>query len=358
MSFNPNDNKPINISRTNYEEYFLLYVDDELNEDERLSVEKFLIAHPDLQAELDLLFNTRLSPETIHLEDKESLLSGNMKLQNVDEALLLYIDGELTGAEKKLVEEKLHTDSFYQLQYRSLLKTKLVFTEKIIYPYKKELYRHGKKRGLPVYWMRIAAAVIILLGMGVFIFTYQPKQDVVVADGTKKIVPVKKTDPVAKTQPGEKIEKQDAKPVNPTVIKTGETDDAPNVVRNLKKKAQPQKIPNQTITPGRESEQEIIVKHQEKEPDQSIVVKRNHEPAPQQTINNKNVTPSIVTSLKDETTLAVTAEQRDVVKTDNEKKSSLKGFLRKATRFIERRTNISTTNENNELVIGVVALKL
>jgi hypothetical protein len=62
--------------------------------------------------------------------------------------------------------------------------------------------------------------------------------------------------------------------------------------------------------------------------------------------------------LKDETTLAVTAEQRDVVKTDNEKKSSLKGFLRKATRFIERRTNISTTNENNELVIGVVALKL
>jgi hypothetical protein len=357
MSFNPNDNKPINISRTNYEEYFLLYVDDELNEDERLSVEKFLIAHPDLQAELDLLFNTRLSPETIHLEDKESLLSGNMKLQNVDEALLLYIDGELTGAEKELVKEKLQTDSFYQLQYRSLLKTKLVFTEKIIYPYKKELYRHGKKRGLPVYWMRIAAAVIILLGMGVFIFTYQPKQDVVVADGTKKIVPVKKTDPVAKTQPGEKIEKQDAKPVNPTVIKVGATDDAPNVVRNLKKKTQQQKIPNQ-IMPGRQSEQETIVMNEEKETDQSIVVKRNHEPAPQQTINNKNVTPSIVTSLKDETTLAVTAEQRDVVKTDNEKKSSLKGFLRKATRFIERRTNISTTNENNELVIGVVALKL
>jgi hypothetical protein len=54
----------------------------------------------------------------------------------------------------------------------------------------------------------------------------------------------------------------------------------------------------------------------------------------------------------------VTAVQTDMVKIDNEKKSSLKGILRKATRFIERRTNISTTDENDELLIGAVSLKL
>jgi hypothetical protein len=95
-----------------------------------------------------------------------------------------------------------------------------------------------------------------------------------------------------------------------------------------------------------------------KEPEQKIVINKNSDVAPQQTINNKTVTPPLVGTLDDQTTSLVTAVQRDVVKIDNEKKSSLKGFLRKATRFIERRTNITTTNENNELLIGAVSLKL
>jgi hypothetical protein len=95
-----------------------------------------------------------------------------------------------------------------------------------------------------------------------------------------------------------------------------------------------------------------------KEPEQKIVINKNSDVASQQTINNKTVTPPLVGTLDNQTTSLVTAVQRDVVKIDNEKKSSLKGFLRKATRFIERRTNITTTNENNELLIGAVSLKL
>jgi hypothetical protein len=95
-----------------------------------------------------------------------------------------------------------------------------------------------------------------------------------------------------------------------------------------------------------------------KEAEQKIIINKNSDVAPQQTINTKTVTPPLVVSLNDQTTSPVTAVQRDVVKIDNEKKSSLKGFLRKATRFIERRTNITTTNENNELLIGAVSLKL
>jgi hypothetical protein len=40
------------------------------------------------------------------------------------------------------------------------------------------------------------------------------------------------------------------------------------------------------------------------------------------------------------------------------KKSSAKGFLRKVSRFIERRTGIGTVNSDNEILVGAVALKL
>jgi hypothetical protein len=48
---------------------------------------------------------------------------------------------------------------------------------------------------------------------------------------------------------------------------------------------------------------------------------------------------------------------QDALVTEN-KSSRFKGFLRKATRFIERRTGINPVNEDNELLIGAVAIKL
>jgi hypothetical protein len=43
---------------------------------------------------------------------------------------------------------------------------------------------------------------------------------------------------------------------------------------------------------------------------------------------------------------------------EKDKKGSVRGFLRKATRFIERRTGINPTNEDDELLIGAIAIKL
>jgi hypothetical protein len=51
----------------------------------------------------------------------------------------------------------------------------------------------------------------------------------------------------------------------------------------------------------------------------------------------------------------------DVAITDSEKdnhKGSFKGFLRKASRMIEKRTGFDPVNDNGELLIGVVAVKL
>ena len=358
MSFNPNDNNLHPISLANYEEYFLLYADNELTPVEKTSVHNFISAHPQLQQELDLILQTKLPAEEISLENKETLLAHNMRSIAVDETLLLYIDNELNEGEKRVVEQKLKTDTSYQLQYELLLKTKPVSLDEIVYPYKKELYRYEEKKWFSVYWMRIAAAVIILLGMGVFLFTYQPKPAVSVAEGSKKTEPVKKLPVAVETKTDVAVETKATKEVTPTVIKTGEPDDVPNVVRNLKKKPIQHQIKKEIVAPSIEDEQENVAVNEEKEPEQKIIINKNSDIVSKQTINNKTVTPPLVGTLDDQTTSLVTAVQRDVVKIDNEKKSSLKGFLRKATRFIERRTNITTTNENNELLIGAVSLKL
>jgi hypothetical protein len=358
MSFNPNDNNPSIISRNNYEEYFLLYADNELTEAERLQVEQFLMANPDLQTELDLLLSTKLPLEQVRLENKESLLAESMKLNAIDEALLLYIDNELDEAEKLQVEEKLKRDKAYQIQYEGLLQTKPGIEDVITYPYKKELYRYEEKRRFPVYWMRIAAAVIILAGMGIFVYTYQQKPGVSVAYDPAKIEQKQKPAPGKPTRV-EPIKTDVATTEVQPVIKSGATDDVPNVVRHIKKKSQQKEIRQPVTTPPAEQKPEAVAKNDQKEPEQkNMVVTNKREVASQQTINKNDVTLPPVAAFDNHTTQPVTAVQTDVVKTDNEKKSTLKGFLRKATRFIERRTNISTTNENDELLIGAVALKL
>ena len=316
-------------------------------------------AHPDLQQDLDLLLQTKLPIEEISFEEKETLLSTSMKLNSVDEDLFLYLDNELNETQKKVVEEKLKEDKTFQLQYSQLLKTKPVSLDKIVYPNKKELYRYEERKPFPVYWMRIAAAVVVILGMGIFLFTYQPKPGIAIADGVEKTQPVKEINSSSETKTEVAVKTESKEPVKPTVIKKGETDDAPNIVRTLKKKQQQKQIEKQPVALPAKAEPELADNGQKETEQNNVVVNKKPEVSSQQTINNTPVTPPSITSLNNQTTTsAVTAVQTDVVKIDNEKKSSLKGFLRKATRFIERRTNISTTNENNELLIGAVALKL
>ena len=359
MSFNPNDNNLSPISRNNYEEYFLLYADNELSSAERDALQQFLIAHPDLQPELDLLLGTRLPIDEIKLDHKENLLAHSMKLNNVDEALLLYIDNELAGEEKRRVEEKLKTDDAYLLQYKSLLKTKPAILDKIVYPGKKELYHYEERRRFSFYWVRVAAAAVIVLGMGVFVFTYQQKADVPVAGTPTKTQPVKKTDGISPGKTDVAIKTGVETPVKSTVVEVGETGDAPNVVKLRKKKVEQREIKKERIAAPIETpeENENVAINEVRKEETNIIVGRQEIPQ-QQTINNPNVTPRSSVAFDIQTASPVTAEQRDVVKTENDKKSSVKGFLRKATRFIERTTNITTTTEDNELLIGAVAVKL
>ena len=61
------------ISIDNYEEYFLLDIDKELDTAAKNEVEKFVLQHPELQEQFTILKQTVLAPEVIIFTDKQSL---------------------------------------------------------------------------------------------------------------------------------------------------------------------------------------------------------------------------------------------------------------------------------------------
>src|SRR5579871_5542956 len=100
------------ITRDNYEEFFLLYTDNELSVAERHEVERFVADHPDLREEWEALLQCRLSPDP-HLgyPDRSGLLKPEVeRFANTGEGsaytgeLLAYIDGELDAQHTAKIE--------------------------------------------------------------------------------------------------------------------------------------------------------------------------------------------------------------------------------------------------------------
>jgi len=96
----------MNINRHNYEEFFLLYADNELPADLRRAVEDFVQQNADLKEELNLLLELHLEPDTSLLfTNKESLLQPVLlhddaaPISEDEEKMLRLIDHELSLAE-------------------------------------------------------------------------------------------------------------------------------------------------------------------------------------------------------------------------------------------------------------------
>jgi hypothetical protein len=353
MLFNAND-----INLGNYEEFFILYMDNELTDDQRKMVDVFLLAHPDLQAELEMLMSTRLPAEEFSF-NKEVLLSGSMKLNAVDEDVLLYIDGELTAEKKKIVELELASNPSYQLQHQHLLQTKLDASEVMAYPNKKELYRRTERVVAFKPWMRIAAAVIIIAAMGVFYFTGNNTTPVVPHVAEIKPAPshnqplqqqIKITEQalpqVAVTEPRVKQ--------NSATVKTKQTNGEAEMGHTAQQALN---------TPDASSTDVVVVSPAVKETTAIVThptmegTTASFDPS-KEIINTSAVTSAL--AQRNTTIIATTPPvPGKEVAGNNESKGTFKSFLRKATRLIERKTGIDpTSGEEDELLIGAVAVKL
>jgi len=367
MSSNPNHSTPM-ITRINYEEFFLLYIDDELTAEEKKAVDDFVLLHPDLKEELDLLCSTKLPVEDISFANKEELFASSMKVNTVDESLLFYIDNELPETEKRTVEAQLKNDAAFALQHQLLLKTKLDKTETIPYPNKRELYRRTGRRIAPV-WMRVAAAVVLLAsGTAVWMNMDTSKS----SGSSVAVVTPAKTSQQHTTPVTKQIEVPASNPAANNVAATKELGvsnketlvalNTPTPVKQAVKKAQTETFskPHVNVTPAvaaNTSNNLQVVKKEETVAMQPEVTKKINKPVLSNPVVTSNITPAYVSiDATAKTTVPVNAV---ALENDTEKSGgSVKGFLRKATRIIERRTGIKTVNDNDELLIGAVALKL
>lgn len=156
----------MSINRHNYEEFFLLYVDNELSAQERNAVDVFVDQNPDLGRELMLLQQSVLKQGDIVFEDKEGLLKVP-ELAALQERLLLFEDDELDFAETTEIKNLLVTDASAAKEWHILQKTKLQPDTAIVFPDKKSLYRTAGGRVVGFKWWRAVAAAL-LLGLGIW----------------------------------------------------------------------------------------------------------------------------------------------------------------------------------------------
>jgi hypothetical protein len=347
----------ITITRSNYEDFFLLYVDGELTPEECDAVEAFAAAHPDLQEELDILLTTRLDAEPVVFEDKSALMSDSMKTSSIDESLLLYIDNELSGEEKAGLEWELSKNKDLQAQHQLLQRTKLDPSETIVYSNKEELYRRIEKPVRPLYWWRAAAAVVILLGWGTFWYidnygTGKPADTIALGGSSTTAQPA---DNHAATQATAPV-----------------TDTAPSTTEpNTKAQAQAAEQPTVAVSPVQKARTRADYQEPATEPlavmtdvatDLSPAVERPRvetiAATPKQDFNNQPVTVQAAGTYNPIEVPTGDVARGTVAKEDIDKKGSMRGFLRKTTRYIERRTGIDPTNNGDELMIGALTINL
>ena len=157
------------INRDNYEGFFLLYTDNELKDTEREAVENFVKQNPDLAKELEILQRSTLANETLVFDQKEFLYrrEKGISLSNYEEYFLLSADNELNKEQSNELEKFILKHPDLQKEFTVLKQTKLE-PETILFANKEALYRKTKpKRIIPVSWMRmsVAAAFIALVAM-------------------------------------------------------------------------------------------------------------------------------------------------------------------------------------------------
>ena len=163
------------INRNNYEEFFLMYVDNELPAHQRAEVEFFVEQNPDLQQEFETLKQAVLfTDDALMFNDKQSLLKMNtgIGIDNYEEYFLLDIDGELNEKEHAEVEQFVLLHPELQQQF-TLLKQTVLVPEQITFTGKQSLYRKEERRVIPFTWMRMAVAAAVI-GIAVLVWWMLP----------------------------------------------------------------------------------------------------------------------------------------------------------------------------------------
>lgn len=346
------------IDRHNYEEFFILYLDNELSDADRRVVESFVSLHPDLKEELELLSQFKLQPDaSLHFPSKESLLKPAIKLEISGEELLMHLDGELRSEESEKIQQAIDNNSYLQQEFSLLQKTKLV-AEEIVFPDKSVLYRRSTEpaRIVSVRWYRVAAAVILLLLAGsAIVLINNSRQNGEAPEVVKNLPPGSNKLPLENEQQKENLLANDEQ-ISPENKNSDGKEEKTLVIENHQRTKQTD-VPQPEQQPGSNNLPEPVNDHD------AIALNENK---PRQTVDPETkFSNDAVTSLSPEPLNNVVQARYPDPGRDNDLeqepaggKNKLRGLFRKVTRTLEKRTNIDATDNEERLLVAGLSIKL
>ncbi|MFT3676216.1 MAG: hypothetical protein QM781_09985 [Chitinophagaceae bacterium] len=371
------------ITRHNYEEYFILYLDRELDAATCREVEAFAAQHPDLQAELDLLLQTRLQPDMdISFDGKESLLhspaTGEINAGNYEEWFFLYIDNELTPRQRQEVETWVADQPGYAAELRVLQHTRLQPDTSIVFPDKQSLYR-TETRVRAIVWRRIAiaASLILAIGTGTWMLIRDEADQQAgsgMASSNPAIEQSKTTQPNSGTanagsiqhstgtentiQPEGPVNTDSNDPLKHNNSSTGLYQ--PSVATDTHRSAVNADNTKANETPVNTNDNAVIAASNTNETAEDIFIRPVAPESTPLTFSKEikpvaAVTPANIQPLDNRIADGYAADEEDA---EPAKKNKLRGFFRKVTRTFERTTNIKATDSDDRLLIGGVAIRL
>lgn len=378
----------MNITRHNYEEFFLLYVDNELSATDRKAVEEFAEQHPDLQEELTMLQQSMFRPdEEIVFDNKESLLQpmteqSGINGANYESFFVLYADDELTNSEKAAVEEFVYRNPPLQEEFELLQQVKLQPDTSIVFAGKENLYRKEEDdKVVVIRWWRWAAAAILLLIAGLLWMTNVKKEDNSLANGAKPA----QTTPSATQKENETVHPQKINE-QPQQENMAAADDK---IKDGNQQADAVKKSTDIQNTARQYQQQVAVTKKTTTQHSKDIIKEQEPVIAQVTDNNDKLKgASLVAGTTDNHTkietrpTAITGstkieiidkptddsyanskeniqwassgdENVEVLNTTVNKQNSLRGFFRKASRLIAKKTNLSDGDRDHKgILIG------
>ena len=347
------------ITRDNYEAYFVMYVDDELNATERKAVEQFIAQNPDLEEEMVMLQQSVLrADDHIVFDQKELLFKGAEQTpineQNCEEYFVRYGDDELTNAEKDKVEQFVYHHPQYQADFELIQQIKLVPDNALSFPDKTYLYRSEEEdnRVIAFPWWRFSAAAVAILVIGTLAW--------LIVNNTNAGHDVVKETPSVQSNDGNTLP-QHVTP-NSNEINNVAVTEPPAPANAVTTNKQPDNIVvevshKKNIADGSNKQQDSYVQHIEtpipeqdpetpvialvQKPVDVVVTNSNETPAVKSVEINNTVTQrvpvhTVASKPKNETDQAF---KEDYVLNAPINKTPLRGFFRKVSRVVEKVTN-------------------
>ena len=372
----------MNITRNNYEEFFMLYADNELPAAERKEVEAFIAANPDLQQELALFQQFKLSPDAaVIFAGKEALMiqengPETITISNHESFFVLYADDELTNNEKAEVEDFVYHHPQLQAAFELIQQVRLSPDTSIVFDNKESLYRkEDDDKVVPFRWWKLAVAAMVVLMAGIY-WLYQANKTNPPAELVKNTQPVT----IPQQPPLHKIEKRtnadtsnkeqtvrevaaitSTKKENPQV----KSERPAHVVAVNHKKQVNQNNDKATGEPGAVTEDAVAnttvsrligaaVNSIKNEPGKKADINTNIAAAASKSVKNNQLTylnPGEDKEAYAEQVAATNNDKLEVLNTSVDTKNSLRGFFRKASRLIAKKTSLGDEDSKRKSIL-------